>query len=160
LKRTTVFTLITAVLFTLVFSGCVTTTGPSTTSTSSTPATLPPDQEPVSIVSVTGPIPPFNPGGPVVEVTLKNVSAEPVVSLTAGLGINRAGPPGFLDFTFAFKVTPDNPLLPGATAILRQTLIGGGFADNVSYPLTINGTLKSGAAFTYTKQVLITPPAH
>jgi hypothetical protein len=152
-KRTTVLLIIAVVLFILVIPGCSPKPGLSPTS-----ATLPAGQEPVSIVSVIGPIPPYNPGGPVVEITLKNVSVAPVIVLTAGLGINRAGPSN-TPFNFSFQVTSDNPLSPGKSISARQTLIGGGFSDGVLYPLTINGTLQSGAGFAYTKQVLIEPPA-
>jgi len=115
------------------------------------------NQPPIEVVSVLGPIPPFNPGGPVVEITLKNVSSEPVVSLKASLGIIRAGPSS-TPFTFNFDVTPSNPLLPGKTIGTKLTLIGGGFSDNVSYPLKIEGKLESGADFSYTRQVQIESP--
>jgi len=35
-------------------------------------------QQPIEVVSVLGPIPPFNPGGPVVEITLKMCPANPL----------------------------------------------------------------------------------
>jgi hypothetical protein len=114
-------------------------------------------QQPIEVVSVLGPIPPFNPGGPVVEITLKNVSSEPVVSLKASLGITRAGPSN-TPFTFNFDVTPSNPLLPDKTIGTELTLTGGGFSDNVSYPLTIEGNLKSGPEFSYIRQVQIKSP--
>lgn len=120
-------------------------------------ATSPTIKEPIEVVSVLGPIPPFNPGGPVVEITLKNVSGEPVVSLKAMLGINRAGPSG-TPFTFNFDVTHSNPLLSDKTIGSKLTLIGGGFSGNVSYPLTIEGSLKSGTVFSYSKQVQIASP--
>jgi predicted secreted protein len=117
----------------------------------------PQNEQPIEVVSVLGPIPPFNPGGPVVEITLKNVSGEPVVSLKASLGITRAGPSN-TPFTFNFDVTPSNPLLPDKTIGTQLTLIGGGFSDNVSYPLIIEGNLESGTEYSYTKQVQIESP--
>jgi hypothetical protein len=122
------------------------TVAPSTTS-----------QQPIEVVSVLGPIPPFNPGGPVVEITLKNVSSEPVVSLQASLGITRAGPTN-TPFTFNFDVTPSDPLLPDKTISTTLTLINGGFSDNVSYPLIIEVNLQSGTEYSYTKQVQIESP--
>ena len=113
--------------------------------------------QPIEVVSVLGPIPPFNPGGPVVEITLKNVSREPVVSLKASLGITRAGPSN-TPFTFNFDVTSSNPLLPDKTIGAQLTLIGGGFSDNVSYPLILEGKLESRAEYSYTRQVQIEPP--
>jgi hypothetical protein len=162
MKKILVFTTILAlgVLFILPVSGCR--AAPGTTATTTRPqltTTLPPGQEPVEIVSVTGPLQPVNPGGPIVEITLKNTGAEPVISLSADLFILRAGPPGMPAFVFTFKVDSGNPLLPGNSTSFKQTLIGGGFSDTITYPLTINGTLQNGIVFSYTKQVLIVPPA-
>jgi hypothetical protein len=106
--------------------------------------------QPVDVLSVQGPLPPINPGGPNVEITLKNVSTEPVVSLTAVF--KNLGPH---DFDFNFEVGPSNPLLPGASVNYTQTLIDGGFSNNVLYPLTIEGTLQSGATFSYIEEIEI-----
>ena len=111
-----------------------------------------PPQELIEIVSVVGPLQPINPGGPVVEVTLKNAATVPIISLGATLKLSR-------DFSFTFDISPSNPLQPGKTANARIVLIGGGFSDNVIYPLTINGTLQNGTVIGYAKQVLIVPPA-
>jgi hypothetical protein len=112
-------------------------------------------QEPVALVSI-GTIPPMNPGGPTIEIVLKNVSAEPVLSLTASLGINRAGPSA--PITYSFNVTSTDPLQPGKTVSSKLNIIGGGFDTEASYPLTINGTLLSGQAFGFTLQVKISAP--
>jgi len=120
-------------------------------STTPTSTPTPQNQQPIEIISVLGPLQPINPGGPIVEITLKNVGAEPVVTLVANLVLSRA-------FAFNFDVTPSNPLLPDKTISTKLTLIGGGFSDSLSYSLTINGTLQNGAAFDYTKQVQITAP--
>lgn len=109
------------------------------------------NQQPVEITSVLGPLQPTNPAGPIVEITLENVSVEPVVSLNATLGLTRP-------FEFAFNVTPSHPLQPGASTGSRLTLIGGGFSDSVWYPLTINATLESGAVFIHTEMVQIVEP--
>jgi hypothetical protein len=115
----------------------------------SEPAPITPtDQQPIEIISVLGPLPPINPGGPVVEITLKNVSDEPIISLTATLELSRS-------FVFNFDVTPSNPLLPNKTISAKLSLIGGGFSDSLLYPLAINGTMQNGATFVYTKQVMI-----
>jgi hypothetical protein len=109
--------------------------------------------QPIEIVSVLGPVGPVNPGGPIVEITLKNVSVEPVISLTATLEANTA-----FDISFAFPfddVSPSNPLQPNSSISDRLCLIGGGFSSDVSYPLTINATLRNGARFVYTNLVHI-----
>lgn len=105
----------------------------------------------VGIISVTGPIPPITPGGPTVEITLKNVSTEPITSLTATLVAGRS-------FDFSFDVSPSAPLMPGASISRKFTMIGGGFSDDALYPLTIKATLQSGATAVYTQQVQIKAP--
>ena len=111
------------------------------------------DQEPIEIVSVLGPVGPVNPGGPGIEITLKNVGVEPVISLTATLELNES-----FDFTFD-DVSPAHPLQPNRSTSARLFLIAGGFiSGNLSYPLTINTTLQSGAKFVYTKLVQIVEP--
>jgi hypothetical protein len=137
----------------VVMLGCGSTQSPTSTPTP-TPTTT--NQQPIEIVSVLGPLSPFNPGGPTVEITLKNVSTAPIVSLTATLGLDGAGPPTAPgSFTFTFDVTALHPLLPGRSVSDTSTLIGAGFSDSTSYPLTITGALENGATFTYTKQVQI-----
>ena len=115
------------------------------------------NQEPIEIVSVLGPVGPANPGGPNVEITLKNVGVEPVISLTATLEVDTVFGTS-VDFTFD-DVSPSNPLQPNRSTSDRLCLIGGGFiSDDVSYPLTINATLQNGAKFVYTKLVQIENP--
>jgi len=107
--------------------------------------------QPVEIISVTGPMPPITPGGPAVEITLKNVSAEPITALTATLAAGRS-------FDFNYDVSPSVPLIPNGIISQKQTMIGGGFSDNALYPLTIKATLQSGATSVYTQQVQIKSP--
>ena len=122
----------------------------STLTPTPTPTPTLPNQQPIEIISVSGPLQPINPGGPIIEITLKDVSADPVVSLTANLELSRS-------FVFNFDVTSSNPLLPDKTISAKLTLIGGGFSDSLSYPLTINGKMQNGATFVYTKQIMIKP---
>jgi hypothetical protein len=131
--------LITAALLAVTASGCH-------------PVAAAQGQEPIEIVSVLGPIPPFTPGGPAVKITLKNVGGEPVISLAATLDVSES-------FDFTFDVTPSNPLQPNRSTSATLTLIGGGgFSSNGSYPLTINATLQNGPNFVYTKLVQIVEP--
>jgi hypothetical protein len=126
-------------------------------SATNTPSQTSTNQQPIEVVSVSGPLAPINPGGPVVQVILKNVSGESVVALTASLGINHTGPSN-LPFVFNFEVNSASPLLPSNSINSKQTLIGGGFSDNTEYPLIIEGTLKSGGTFKNTMQVQVKPP--
>ena len=110
-----------------------------------------PQNQAVEIISVIGPIPPFTPGGPAVEITVKNVSAEPVTGLTATLVAGRS-------FDFNFEVSPAAPLMPNGSISSKITMIGGGFDDTSMYPLTVKATLQSGTAAVYTQQVQIKSP--
>jgi len=130
-------------------------TSVTTTTTIGTNATTTQNQQPIKVVSVLGPLKPFNPGGPMVEITLKNTNVEPVVSLTAIF--TNLGP---RDFAFEFAVSNSNPLLSGISISDSLTLIDAGFDTNVSYPLTIEGTLQNGVTFNYVLQIEIVEPSN
>ncbi len=110
-----------------------------------------PQSQSVEVVSVTGPIPPITPGGPTVEITLKNMSVEPITGLTATLVAGRS-------FDFSFDGSPSTPLMPGASISQKSILIGGGFSGDALYPLTVKATLQSGATSVFTQQVQIKAP--
>jgi hypothetical protein len=132
-----VFSMVIALsILALAAGGCASTTG----------------QQPIEIVSVTGPMSPINPGGPIVEITMKNISDEPIVTLTARLETAWA-------FTCTCDVTADNPLLPGKSVTARINMIGGGFSSTVSYPMTVIWTRPNGDSFSFTQQVKILAPA-
>jgi hypothetical protein len=164
-KRTAGFIFVTVVLLALLLSGCSPSPSPTPTSTPSPTATLPSGQEPIELVSVIGPLPSsyedgkpvYNPGGPIVEIALKNVSDEPVILLEASLDLNIPSPAN--PYIFHFDVFASNPLLPSQSISTRSTLIGGGFTDTIPYPVTISGTLENNVAFIYTKSIFITIPA-
>lgn len=104
--------------------------------------------EPVEVISVSDTYKAgqtVNPGGPEIEVTLKNVADESIVSLAATLNENRPW-----NWDFDFGVTPAHPLLPEKSISAKSILISGGFGDDISYSLTINGTLENGTTFGYT----------
>ena len=112
---------------------------------------------PVEVVSVTGPIPPYNPGGPVVSVTLKNIDHATIAALEATLGVENLEN-GVHGYSFVFNASPSDLLLPGQTIEETHTLIGAGFDTGVDYPLLINGTTGNGTQFSYTVQVQVVPP--
>ena len=112
-------------------------------------------REPVKVVSVVGPIPPYNPSGPVVRVTLKNIDDTPIVSLNAVLKLPSAEPS--ITYSFSFGVNSTNPLLSGEGVESTKTLIGAGFSDS-SYPIGISGVLANNVTFNYTELVVIEPP--
>jgi hypothetical protein len=104
--------------------------------------------QPVEIVSVKGPLAPINPGGPVVEITVKNVSREPIISLAAAVQLGRS-------YTFNFNPAVSNPLLPDQSSSAKMTLIGGSLNTDVVYPFVISGILQNGTTFSYTLQAQI-----
>jgi hypothetical protein len=119
--------------------------------------------EPVEVLSVTGPIPPFNPGGPVVEVDVENTGDAPIASLNVSLSFV---PPENLpaqamlpySYSFGLGVNSSNPLLPGRSAEETRTLITAGFETGTPYPLTISGTLANETEFSYVVDVQIMLP--
>ena len=125
------------------------------TSTTNTPITNQ-NQQPLEIVSVIGPIIPYNPGGPTVRITVKNEATEPVVSLTTTLVVVSISPNQTYDFNF--NVSSLNPLLPNNSITSTLALINGEFNDNTTYPLKIDGTFQNGGTFAYTEQVTIDEP--
>ncbi|MDD4860146.1 MAG: hypothetical protein PHR56_08110 [Dehalococcoidales bacterium] len=113
------------------------------------------NQQPIEVVSVMEPFEGLaNPAGPLVEITLKNVSDEPAVSLSATLQQIK-GMYGDEEFGFVLNVTAANPLMPDDTITSRLHLIHSGYSDNKSYPLALSGSLQSGATFAYSRQVRI-----
>ena len=112
----------------------------------------------VDVVSVIGPIPPYNPGGPVVSVTLLNIDASSIVSLNATLHVGEI-PPGQVVYRYVFDVSSSHPLLTGQSVTQTLTLINGGFNTGETYLLAINGTLSNGVGFSYDAQVQISPPS-
>jgi hypothetical protein len=95
---------------------------------------------------------PINPGGPIVEITFKNVSDEPVTSLVAKLEMYRS-------YEFTFNVDPSNPLPPGESISCREMLIQGAFNSDYWYTLSIDVTLQDGESLSYTRQIQIVEPA-
>ena len=144
--------LLTLILMVVVLagSGCgdnsVTTTTTTTTITSGQPI------EVVSVLDTYKSGQTVNPGGPEIEMTLKNVSNEPVIYLAATLELlsRPTDSPMRRTWDYSFDVSPANPLLPGKSTSSKNWLIGGGF-DGQHYAVSINGTLQSGVTFNYTK---------
>jgi hypothetical protein len=135
--------------------GDATPTSTPTPSPTPMPTTSTQNQQPIEVVSVldtykTGQT--VNPGGPEIEITLKNAAVEPVVSLAATLDLLSIPVASGLrrSWNYAFEVTPSNPLLSGNSIGSKVRLIGGGFGGSLPYSVTINGTLQSGATFAYT----------
>jgi hypothetical protein len=114
-------------------------------------------QDPVQVISVIGPIPPYNPGGPVISVTLENVAEIPIISLTATLKLPSAEP--LVPYSFSFSVDSSNPLLQGQSVESTLTAIGAGSESNATYPLVISGMFSNGLVFNFTQQVMIVQPS-
>lgn len=113
--------------------------------------TNPETSGPVEVVSVVGPVEPINPGGPTIQITLKNTSVGIVTGVSAFLhDIYPRLPeatypqplPGPAEFNF--DVTAANPLLAGKTTTSTLTLIGATLDINKAYALTLNDEYTSG----------------
>ena len=112
-----------------------------------------PTEPPVQIVSLTGPIPPYNPGGPTVGITIKNIGNVNILTMGADLKTNM--PHSFNLFT------KWSSLLPGQTVSATVNLIGptaGSFSSDIPNPVTIYGTLEDGTVFNYTFYMKISLP--
>jgi hypothetical protein len=114
-------------------------------------------EAPVQVLSVVGPIPPYNPGGPVVNITLWNVATLSIVSLNAILRVPSAEPS--VAYSFSFAVSSSNSLLPGQITQSTLILIGAGFDSSRTHPLTISGVLGDGSQFSFTNQVWMEQPS-
>jgi hypothetical protein len=108
------------------------------------------DQRPIEIVTLSGPMPPVNPAGPEFELSLKNISLAPIVTLNATLELNRP-------YGFSFDVSLPVPILPGRTIKSERTVISAGFDASTTYPLKIQGTFQNGSTFEYILKVQIKP---
>jgi hypothetical protein len=135
------------VIFLIVISLVLVSCGSSKTTTTTTTTT---SIQPVQVTAVSGPLQPINPGGPTIQITLQNITALGVTSLSAVF--TNLGP---RDYKFDFPVSDDSPLRPMASTSATQTLINGSFNNDVSYPLTLEGTLQGGLKFNYTVHVKI-----
>jgi hypothetical protein len=125
----------------------------STPSATTTPTGMP-QYRPIEVVAVVGPVPPHNPGGTVVEITLKNNGTEPVVQLKTVLQLEK-------NYDFDFPVTTSAPLNAGQSISRKLTLLGPGSTvdSEASYLLKITATLQSGSVISYSVQVKIGPPS-
>ncbi len=101
----------------------------------------------IDIVSVKSVLP-VTPGGPTVQIILKNVGIKPITSLKAILHLNNS-------YVFNFtNVTPSQPLATGNSVSDTEILIGGGFTTGFPYGLAITGT-QDGIPFGYDVNVHI-----
>lgn len=103
----------------------------------------------VTVVSIKS-VPPVTPGGPTIQLTLKNNNAHSITSLNATLELYNS-------YVFDFKdVTQSQPLTSGNSISETKILIGGGFTTDTQYPLIITG-MANGMPFSYTENVTIVP---
>jgi hypothetical protein len=135
---------------------------PATAQTSSTSSAGPqvsystPGNNPVEVITVTGPVPPYPVGQFEVIISLMNVGESSITSLNATLG--WVPPPGTsggpVQYSFVFNFSSSNPLLPGGSVYTRSTFVGPTLEGGLHYPLVISGTLEDGTQFFFTENVL------
>ncbi len=93
-------------------------------------------------------VPPYTPGGPVIQLTIQNVGAMPITHLDVTLETNH-------NYTFNFKsITSSTPLISGNSISDTTMLVGGGFQTESAYRLIING-MESNMPFGYIENVHI-----
>ena len=93
-------------------------------------------------------VPPYTPGGPVIQLTIQNIGIEPITHLDAILETNH-------NYTFSFQsVTSSTPLILGNSVSNTTMLVGGGFQTESTYSLIING-IKDNIPFGYFEKVQI-----
>jgi len=109
------------------------------------------EQDPVSVISVKA-VGPVNPGGPTIEVTLKNTGTEPVVSLKAGLYLE-----GTTKFIYDFPtISSATPLQPDYIVSQTLYLVGPtGYGSDTWYSLTIDIVFQNNTTLAYLKLVQI-----
>lgn len=102
----------------------------------------------IDVVSIQMSTEPANPGGPKIQIMLKNNSVKSITSLNATLELYNS-------YVFNFKnVTESNPLTSGNSVSETKILIGGGFTTESQYPLIVSG-IANGIPFSYTVNVKI-----
>lgn len=100
----------------------------------------------VEIVSIQSVSSLTNPGGPPIQLTLRNIGTTPITSLKALLTLNN-------DYNFDFEnVTQVNPLASGDSISETRILIGAGFRTDIVHPITISG-ITNNIPFTYTENI-------
>lgn len=100
----------------------------------------------VDIVSIQSISSLTNPGGPPIQLTLKNIGVTPITSLKATLILNN-------DYDFDFKnVTQTHPLTSGSSISETRILIGAGFRTEIAHPITISG-ITNNIPFNYTENI-------
>ena len=124
---------------------------------------------PVEVVSVSGPYPPYNAGGPAIQIVLKNVSVYPITALmatiTAAIYLTETGvppPTGPNTYKFVFDVSAASPLAPGDSTSLTKTLFNASISEDDTYPLMLEITFQAAqgepATTSYTQQVHVSTP--
>ena len=143
MKRTAIFIALFVLTLSLLIGGCNFSAVSETTTTS--------EQDPVSVVSVRA-VGPTNPGGPTIEITLRNTGDKPIVSLKAGLYLE-----GTTKFIFNYPdVSSTTPFQPGDTVSQTRTLIGPtGYTSEEWYSLTIDMIFQNNTTLAYLKLVQI-----
>jgi hypothetical protein len=105
--------------------------------------------------SALGPVPPFNPSGPLVALSLNNNGFLPITSMQAEFDFGNVS--SSVSDVFHFDVNASNPLVPGQKATTFLTLFNEGFQSWKTYMLLINGTFEGGTSFQTTTPVAIYP---
>ncbi len=89
---------------------------------------------------------PHLPAGPTYRTTIVNNASQPVTNATLT----------FEGRTFHFgDITPQNPLVPGASTYANFTYVGG-FPSQPTYQIVVYGTYRDGEAFAFLESIALT----
>jgi hypothetical protein len=86
------------------------------------------------------------PGGGMVEIVVKNISSQIIVSLVVMFyePLEANSP-----WSFNFEVSPLKPLSPNLTISKQNFLIGSGWGPQEAYFLTVSGAYDDGSIFAF-----------
>ncbi|XUW99901.1 MAG: hypothetical protein TUN42_08380 [Dehalogenimonas sp.] len=112
--------------------------------TPSATTTAPQEDQPIQVVVVINEAQ-SNAPWPLIRVTLRNISTEPIETLKVTLkeSANRT-------YEYDFRVSAATPMAPCQTTTVSKTLTGGDWVTGSFVGLEISGTLKSGQTFAFT----------
>ncbi len=106
--------------------------------------TSPRNIQALAVISVLDMTPALSLSGPVIEITLRSISSESIISSTAVL----SEPNTYMrDFRYDFGISASSPLAPDQIMSANRPLIGGSWGTGVPCYLTISGTLQNGTVF-------------
>ena len=111
-----------------------------------------PSERPIEVLSLHVSSGPPLPAGPTMQISVKNIGAQAISSLSIELGIAVIRPDFF---SFSFQITALSPLLPNQTANAERLMTTSSYVEGQYYPVFIHGYFQDGTDFDYTQYIQI-----